>query len=469
MSLNNEPLFISRSALLTYQTCNRKYFYSNEFNSHGISSSYINRDLLIGSAIHRGLQHLFEHCRLNHPFGDFDETCVDEAVKVALELYDKETSNPNCNIGVKRTEDLGYVLIECRYLVEALIRTYSLVRLPLFLEEYEILEVEKEDSLNFGNDIVFLAKADGLLRRKSDNKLVVLSIKTISEFVDEGSSKKVPTIQAVGIDMQGNSEAYVIKNRLNEWYKHFKALGLQLNSSVEGMFAWMQANLGCNKEVFDYFVWVNNNNKEIKVNLIQYEHLIKGEMSEWGQNSGIYRRHTPLLHPYYLDLGFNLRSGVSDKNQFAITFGKGRPPKGWEKVDVWKYLSIKEWIDMLASGEIQPELGDVLSKFIRGSDVIFRDDDEQLEWFISTKTLVKEINNKRFAMNNDPMDYAECLATYYPKDTQQCLKYYGSLCTYYSICHQGVNPDEALNDRLYQIRRPHHDSELKSFEEKGFV
>lgn len=472
MCISNEPFYISRSALLIYQTCQRKYFYSNEFNNHGLSSNFINRDLLIGSSIHRGLQHLFEHCRINHPSGDFDETCVDEAVKVALELFDNEINQPNCNIGIRKTEDLGYVIIESRNLVEALIRAYSLVRLPLFLEEYEILEIEKEDTLDFGNDIIFLAKADGLLRRKSDNKLAVLSIKTISEFIDEGHPTKTPTIQSISIDMQGNSEAYVIKKRLNYWYKYLNS------SSDDDDYKYRETdlivNFGCNSEVANYLKSCIT--ERIDINLIQYEHLVKGEMSESPYGSGNYRRNTPLLHPYYLDMGFNLRSGVIDKNQFAITFGKGRPPKGWEKVDIWKYVSIKEWIWMLAGGEIQPELGQILHKFIRASDVIYRSDEEQREWFESTEYLVRYMKVTK-SLYEESIEYAkgdtsrELTALYrlYPKDTQRCLKYYGQDCIFYSICHQGIDAQEALNDNLYQIRVPHHDKEREKFKEKGLI
>lgn len=477
MPQNIEPFYISRSALLTYQTCNRKYYLSNEFQGHGLSSNYINRDLLIGSAIHRGLQHLFEHCRVNHPSGNFDETCVDEAVKVALELFDNETSNPQCNIGIKKNEDLGFVLIESKNLVEALIRTYSLVRLPLFLEEYEILEIEKEDTLDFGNDIIFLAKADGLLRRKSDNKLVVLSIKTISEYIDEGSSK-TPTIQSISIDMQGNSEIYVIKDRLNSLYSIF--LQILPDTSLMNEREMVTITNVCeefnvNPEVRNYLLhcW-ERKVKNIEINLVQYEHLVKGETTEQPQYSGNYRRNTPLLHPYYLDMGINFRSGALDKNQFAITFGKGRPPKGWEKINIWQKMPIKQWIDILASGEIQPELGSILHKFIRASDVIFRSNEEQEEWFLSTKALVNEIKFKQTTYNYDYINkelinYKYLLAELYPKDTQRCLQYYGSNCVFYNICHHGINPTEALNDNLYQIRRPHHDKELNKFKERGFI
>jgi hypothetical protein len=50
--------------------------------------------------------------------------------------------------------------------------------LKSFLEEYEVLEVEKEEVFDsFSPIVTWLGKADGLLRRKSDNELIILSFK----------------------------------------------------------------------------------------------------------------------------------------------------------------------------------------------------------------------------------------------------------------------------------------------------
>jgi PD-(D/E)XK nuclease superfamily len=459
-------LLISRSAILTYQTCNRKFYYQYAYNNHGVIGNKLDLDLLVGECIHRGLQHLLEHCRINHPNGDFDITCIDEAVNQALDLHSEKLSRDE--IGLHYGEDVGYVLIEHRNLIEGLIRTYALKRLPNFLDEYEVLEVEKEDSLSLGNDILFLGKADGLLRRKSDNKLVVLSYKTCSEYSDS-------LLRDIQHDMQGVSEIVIIKERLNYLFKNLSEFWR--NGDEYGFNRFVAAS-NTSKEVVDYLWWAFNSNLEkIEVNLVQYEHLVKGKRREDPIKSGIYKRQSVLLHPYKHDIGFNIKSGILDETEYKWKM-EGRPPKDWIKSDIWLEMPIQTWIDILNSGKIQPEYGNPLDDLVRVSDLVYRSNDEQIEWLDSVRYMTGDIVY-RFELLNNMTDakpnlignviYNNSLAVAFPKNTQQCHNYYGKDCMFVDYCHNGLDMSYSLENGLVQIRKPHHDTEKELFKERGFL
>jgi hypothetical protein len=77
-----------------------------------------------------------------------------------------------------------------------------------------------------------------------------------------------------------------------------------------------------------------------------------------------------------------------------ITFGQGRPPKSWEKINIWQIMSVKQWIFMLNTGQIQPEIGNILKDIIYTSDLIFRSNEEQEEWKLSIGYMIETIENR---------------------------------------------------------------------------
>jgi hypothetical protein len=473
--------FISRSAFETYDVCARKYYYSFEHQGTGVSSKYFDIDLLVGSCIHRGLQNLLEHCRLDHPNGDFTETCVDDSVKIALELYEKTISE--CDLSKKSfREDLGFTLISHRYLIEGLIYAYAFYRLPNFLKEYQVLEVEKEEiDVDFSSGKILLGKADFIALNKRLNKIVVGSYKTASEYSDS-------TQRDLLIDMQGNSECYLVGKRYNrlkkeifEDYKQIKANDYKHYNDKYNItkelyrYIWAEVNKDC-IETANQFI------KEIEVELVQYEHLIKGQRKEYPEKSGFYLRNTPILHPYKYDTGLH-DTNILPKH-FKLFAGKGRLPAGLNRVNIWEHLPMKVWIQWLMRNEIQPEHGDILKDIIISADLIKRGKERQLEWYQSYSKVCDDITQGLNALEivdepynfNDKIDLAELdkarhslLNIYFRKETKSCTNYYGKDCVYFNICHNGIQIDEAIEDGLYQTRKPHHDDELNLFKEKGYI
>lgn len=481
--IEEEKLLIHRSALLTYKSCPYKAYLEYWYNDHGISNIAIPQHLLIGICIHRGLQHLIEHCRIHHPDGNFDEKCIDDAVdwahKVFSEILTKRT------LSLKYQEDLNYTIAELSSLIEAFIRVYAIYRLEELLEKYEVLEVEKEEVFDeFSELAIWLGKADGLLKRRRDNQLVVLSIKTASEYSET-------TFQNILRDMQGVSEIYVIQNRLNESYRNY----LDVNYDDDKLLSEI------NKNTYNYFAYCKAMQiKNITILENQYEYLIKGKKRKDSTNPSYYLHANHLIHPIknnnIASAGFGgLKFGL-EKGDYEWHIPTGKLPSGKRKIDIWNDIGVKEWIARLAKGEIQPELGDpFIDIIIAGDERVIKRTPEQLrEWRINSQFEAERIANYLAQIRhirNTISQYKEQTTDEFKlfikemedrletkimqffgkdgKDKQLCYNYYGEECAFAGHCHQFVDIEDGIESGLFITREPHHQLERERFIEKGYL
>jgi hypothetical protein len=448
----------SRSAVLTFQTCNRKRFLQYHVNGTGVQSGFLNLDLAVGTASHRGLQHLLEHCRTEHPDGNFEQKCVDEAVEHGRSLWLKMCDD--YIIKPKGAETVDFIIYEQMSLIEALIRAFAIYRLPTFLEQYEVLEVEKEEVYeDFSESVTWLGKADGLLRNKLTNELVVLSIKTASQYLED------ITLRNILHDMQGVSEIACIEDRLVKLWQNIKDSNNYLESmdmSEDRLFFYL-------KELY----------YPPKPRKVQYEYLIKGQRRK--DSDGLYRQQNILVHPYKKDPMMFFTSQMdsyTNESEYKWSVGAGKTPKNWSKIDIWNDIGVDEWIRRLSCGEIQPEEGTCLGNFIKVPDVVNRNDEEIEEWKISTSFMEENIADSLFELKqstNQPDEILtkniqqEIILQNFPKNTQSCHNYYGGDCTFVNTCHSNLTIEEGLETGFYKPRFPHHQLEVEEFEKKGFI
>lgn len=513
----------SRTAFLTGQTCLRKRYLGFHYAQTGLSSGFVDLNLLTGTAVHRGLQHLLEHCRVDHPNGDFEEKCIDTAVEFALEVFKEEITTKSINLHSTEMMNVQFVIEEHECLIEGLIRAFAIKRLKDLLEEYEVLEVEHEEiyelsprivcpvclgegflisnpdrlirnasdpkcsncnALGVIGGILFLAKADGLFRRKSDNKLIVLSIKTTSEYPlgndeDEINSQfSSVVIRNILHDMQGCSETAVIQDRIDRAWNRWEFLNNDAEASIERSETFDAEEL---KFLNDYH-WFKDYQEKPEVYAVQYEHLVTGKRRQSPAKSGIYKRSNFLIHPIKFEsqIGIDVfgRGKSFSNSEYKWKWGSGKHPKGWNSIDIWNDVGIKLWVDLLASGKIQPELGNPLDEVIRTSELIIRTPEDIKEWKISIRfqeeRISQDLDMLEIAANHDKKSGEEwslfnnVLAERFPKNTQSCHNYYGNDCTFVNLCHGGVQIEDSLGS-LYQIRHPHHELEEEEFKEKGLI
>lgn len=469
MENNKIKRFTSRTAALTYQTCKRKRYLGNHYGEHGLSPESIDLFLETGTSVHRGLQNLLEHCRLEHPDGKFEEQCVNQSVELAIKLFREDVAK--ASISLKETEfgQAAWIIAEHECLIEGLIRAFAIKRLPSLLDEYEILSVEKDEIFyEFSNEVFWQSKADAeFLTKDYSLGVVVCSIKTASEYADN-------TIRNLLTDMQGNSEWASVQARLLRDFRQYRATkehGVNL-SNYDMAYA-------------KYYEWCIENNKEPKVYAVQYEHLITGEWRD-DDKTGMRKRRSFLVHPYKLStMGtfsvFGNTAVSAPATSYKWKVNAGRQPKGWEKINIWEDIGILNWIDMLAQGQVQPEEGNPLDLLIKTSELIFRDrnDGAQLkEWYESTKYQEENIVRKLDILethaewarkNNNWKLFETALNQLFPKETLTCWNYYGRHCEFARICHEGYNINDLIAANILVNRIPHHEPEKLYHIERGYL
>lgn len=466
-----EQIFTSRSAILAFKTCHYKRLLQYHLEGSGFTGGAMPLDLLIGTICHRGIQHLLEHCRINHPDGKFDEGCIDEAVDKAKELWRDILSKQSLALYSGEEDRLDWILAEQETLFEGLIRAFALRRLPTILDEYEILEVEKEEiSTVFSSIVTLLGKCDGLFLRKHDNKLVILSLKTASMFADVIE-------RDILHDMQGVSEWFLVQERINKAWIIWNS-GLVVRDE----------DLDSQKFIKDYY-WLKNFTICPKIFAVQYEYLIKGQRKQDPYNSGIYKQQSFLCHPLKLDAipTMNFSTGIIiNPDEYKWKWGAGKYSKGWNKCDIWEEIGIKNWIEMLALGQVQPEEGHPFDKILITPDLIVRDEREIEEWLVSTRFQEEQIAEHLRDIANCTMEgwesesteediqankkyVQELLWQHFDKNTLSCHNFYGKDCLFSRHCHEFSSIEE-LRDAGYLIpRRSHHQAEENYQIQQGFI
>jgi len=488
VQIESNRSFISRSAILAFKACEYKGYLTYFYDDHGITSSQAVLDLLIGTVVHRGLQHLLEHCRIHHPDGKFDNQCIDEAVAKAKEVWTETLSNYELALHSGEFDRLDEIIPEQECLFEGLIRGFAIKKLPGILEEYEILEVEKEEVFEDFSDLVtFLAKADGLFLRKSDNKLVILSIKTASQYLDV-------TERDILHDMQGVSEWVCVKDRIVKNWKKYKEIKNNQTHYIE-----LEDELPSGElELIENYHWFEKFNSCPEIYAVQYEYLIKGQRKQDPYGSGIYKQNSFLVHSYKMESLMTLSGGnfsTSSDDYKWKSKGSGRLPKGWSKIDIWNDVGIKNWIEMLATGKIQSEEGDPFEEILITPPLVLRLPEELEEWLVSTRFYaerlhrglewIRGLENKIKAIDNSDLSIATidklsdlgkfrqqlkmAIWEEFPKNTKSCHSFYGRDCQFVPHCHELLTLDESVNSSLYKTRLPHHELELNNFIEKGYL
>jgi hypothetical protein len=128
--------------------------------------------------------------------------------------------------------------------------------------------------------------------------------------------------------------------------------------------------------------------------------------------------------------------------------GKSALGRGWEPFNVWEMEGgVKRWVEMLESGGVQPECGDVLKAQVVTPVEMFRDEGEITEAIEEIKCQEGRIN---FALEG-------MLEMVFPHARKCCDWMYGETCEYKKLCWDAQVKNDPLGSGLYQIREPHHE------------
>lgn len=182
-----------RSAILSFQKCNRDRWWSRHFGGKGLQGKSKSLALSFGGSLHEGLAPLV--------LGkDIEHAVLTAKLQLSLAFEEKkvETEEP---------KQLEMDAKEQGWLVEALLRAWELYEGKTFRETFEVLEVEEEGRVELGDGIVLLFRPDAVLRERATGDVYVLSWKSTSAFSQM-------TTQQSSVDMQSMSEVYGVQEKL---------------------------------------------------------------------------------------------------------------------------------------------------------------------------------------------------------------------------------------------------------------
>lgn len=412
------PTLTDRSRILTYQTCPRARYLGYHFNGLGLAPTSFSVPLQTGTQIHHGLELLLSGV-------DVDEACAD-----AVRLY---RSDAEGYLGIQGVDPANYTytINEQAALTEALIRVYSIKQLPKLLEEYEIIAMEKEYELKLASGLTLMVRVDGLLKKKSDGELYVLSFKT-----DTGANLQ-QRIEDARHDLQGLTEPYAV-----EAAGEGRPFGVKMEWLVKG--AWKEDERGSGKRFQDSYLirpWSRPDSMgEIEYAWKYFWNCTEEHKTTW-KNGRVVKCEGGKKH------------GLGDS---------------YSRVSIWEHMTVKEWIGMLASGLVQPGAGDPLEGIISAPISLYRNQQEQTRRLFQITTQELEVAEGVATVNsyNGPLLHA--LDFHFPQHDKACNHQpkIGGVespwkCAFYSLCWN-TDPAKALENPYeegYRPRKPHHSPE----------
>jgi hypothetical protein len=376
-----------------------------------------------------------------------------------------------------------WIYQEQRALVEAMVRAYARRRLHPLLEQYEVLEVEREGewqlaALN-GDEIRFMSRPDALLRERATNELYIQSFKT-------GASWDVRKGKDAEHDAQGLSEGVEIERRLGAWWENWHEDGCPGPSTETG--------LRHQNWTDDIIRLLRSFSTPPRILGIRYEFLWKGDRrrdkdltSRFGVDMRSQASH--LVRGYHnpgmtdADAEWNwswdyLKEGAAGGELSKLYW------KVWRGTPVWEHMPIAKWIDMLDAtvptvGAEGQELGwsgpaqatgftvaHPLDLVFHPPIIVYRGEDDLRDWVESTAAQEERIagNVARVRAATDEGERRSLLNVLFPMTRSSCE--YPSTCQFagtkgrVGICYAGEHIKRApLENGEYRVRVPNHPQE----------
>lgn len=414
-----------------------------------------------------------------------------------------------------------YLAQEQAALVEAMVRAYARRRLRPLLEQYEVLEVEREGEwklsqwyedhefdpmdgnhcIHCGNhredaygsgcsrELWFMSRPDALLRERQSNQLFILSFKTTGSW----DIRKERDAQH---DMQGLSEGVEVERRLGEWWQQLR----------DGTWAGehhkeIARRLGTTQSMIEYLD--KTCYAPPRILGIRYEYLLKGDRwkdkdlsARFGMEVRSQRSH--LIRQYVATSVPQSKKGPAPFNHGDVCFSweytrledqksSTLAWQNWHSRSVWENESIKEWIDKMDQAEVvmsgedytvgmcPRELGwksaaqamgitesHPLDSVFVPPIIVFRNDDELRDWVEQVESIERSvaINVEKVNAAQDEGEKRHSLNVLFPMTRRACS--YPVECPYAKgICYAS---EDARRDPIgtgnFVARIPNHPMEV---------
>jgi hypothetical protein len=427
----------------------------------------------------------------------------DEESRQAAGIEIQDAANLAAATGVD-----DYLKLELAALIEAMVRAYARRRLKPLLEEFEVLEVEREGTWKLGDiptripcagnrryhdfnggkptciycgfgidepeypELWWMSRHDGLLLERQTQQLYLLSYKTTGSW---DRRKK----QDAEIDMQGLSEAVDVERRLGEawqiirnWVEnetYFQAAAHLVAEKLPQVLKRVSPRMAS---------WLSTQPAPPRILGVRYEYILKGARRQDKKDPvspGRYVQDTPLIRAYRSD-GVTLEDRRWAPNyEWNSADGKTRriDYRSWKKSPVWETLPISQWIDMLDQGDYWPGKGDDFDAAGHPTDIlsdqfvppvtVWRNEDDMRDW-------LEQVEAQEVQIVQDAAAIAACgedegkrrseLNRRFPQNRNACC--WPGPCSFMKICYGGedIRRDPLGNSDLYKVREANHPIEM---------
>ena len=497
-------IYTDRSRIETAQRCLRLRFLSYHQDGIGIEPASKPLPLALGGAFHVGAENLLlgraedeavaaaiadlgryrgklaldgiEAIELaktaaRPPAKDAEESLADQlqatadSLGLALDdplLADLHYHSPSRS-GAQQFDD--YLWQEQSALVEGLVRAYARRRLRPLLEEFEVLEVEREGTWKLGQrvyeehvagashtthgSIVFCSRPDALLRSRLDHGLYLLSFKTAASW----DYRKEKDAQH---DAQGLSEGIDVERRLGE-----RVVGIRYEYILKGE-RWRDRDLSAR-----FGLDVRSQKSHL---LRAYECVSQPKTSR----AGI----IPELGAQCWSYDFLKEDG----SEGSLAW------QNWKPRMVTDRMTIRDWIDLLDGSEEQMSAYDStvgmepramgwrsaaqavgltkqhpLDAIFVPPITVYRSDDDLRDWLEQTEAqevrIAEGVAEVAAAVDDD--ERRSALNLHFPQSRKQCS--YPSECAFVGVCYGGedIRRDPLASGKFVR-RVPNHAAEKEA-------
>lgn len=497
-------LYTSRTPALEYQRCKRKRYLSTHFPTGGkvagLEPVRQSVALTVGGCFHEAAAYLLAHCTLEVP--SVWREGEDVAVAIALEKFNRAaaagleleagetlaqaqaaatTPERLAEFGAVSQEETAalatlvsngasefdrYLALEQAALLEGLVRAWARRGLPRLLEEYEVLEVEREgrwrlSDVALKNDsgeyeeylLWFLSRPDALLRHRQTGDLALQSFKTTGQW-DRRKEKDAQR------DVQGLTEVVEVEQRLGEWWQV-----VQVHKRADGEAKGDPEVVG--HSMYQYLASLP---APPRISAIRYEYLLKGERESKSRLAkGLSERvgfearvQQSRLCYLWVKPGMTI-ADAELAHSFSWTDAEGKERKlawqHWQQAPVWEQPGgVKAWIDLLDQNAVQPEIGrDVLAEVAMPPMLVYRQDDDLLdvvEQLEAQETAIAQDVAAVAAAQDDGARRSE-LNRRFPQSRSACS--WPGECIFVPICFGGADARrDPMGTGRYKQRVPNH-------------
>lgn len=441
--------FTSRSSIESFQDCPR-YRYHNQFNGgKGLVRIQKSVPLVTGGAIHRGVEHCMNRLRIGE---DIDP---DIAVQLAVSQYRTDCENQGFyGKSLENDRQQKFTFEEQKALTEALIRAWCYKELPQIKARYKVIGVEREiNPVKLVDNVYLMARIDAELQEIATGDYHNYSLKSVKQWGEREEN-------SYRSDLQGVTEIWAAEQDVENF-----------NRSVDDTVFALRGLEDYNQVSVDKLVqiaaYVMKKKLDKKISAIRFCYLVKGVQKKpdyYGNDpDAIKITYNPLIRGYK-----NITpTGITYAHSWFYPnpnnkSGKSILGQGWTPFNVWESnITIKKWMEMLESGEIQPDCGDVIKQHVV-TPVEYGRNEEEIEEAIGEIASQEKRIFKHAGLIRD-FDIKEVkessMEATFPHYRKHCEFHFGGPCEYKELCWKKEVGEDPVGSGLYEIRQPHHSTE----------